>query len=58
MKILTRLRHHGRTVVHSISAHPTKMMLISASGSDIYLWQSPEAIEDSAARTDLPNPLS
>jgi len=47
MRILTRLPLPGRSVIHSISPHPTKMMLISASGSDIYLWQSVDCVDES-----------
>jgi WD40 repeat protein len=39
------LRHPNSIVVHSLSAHPTKQQLVTASGSYAFLWSTPSEAE-------------
>ncbi|ESN91953.1 hypothetical protein HELRODRAFT_90106 [Helobdella robusta] len=42
--VIGRLDHgKGKTLVHSLSYHPTKPILLTACGSDIFLWKTRHA---------------
>uniref|UniRef100_A0A914X4Z1 WD repeat domain-containing protein 83 n=1 Tax=Plectus sambesii TaxID=2011161 RepID=A0A914X4Z1_9BILA len=42
-KLLVKLEHPGSQVVHSLSPHPTQQILMTASGSNVYAWQSADS---------------